>query len=143
MSSVKYDALIEINVDKVENLNQYISYCKYYFKPKSERKIEGYLFKDNNHGIDRSKVGSLKKDFPFVLSNEVYKSELEREEPKKLNGELFIFLKKYKSNETTKDFPVTWLKEKIIKDDIQLKRLKAFCMRKFLKKFKKIIKIHQ
>lgn len=120
---IKYDALIEINVDNVENLSQYISYCKYYFKYKSEGKIEDYLFKkeENNNpkiiSIDRYKVESLKKDFPFVLSNEVYKSELEGEKSKKLNGELFIFLKKNKSNETTKDFPVTWLKEKIIKDD--------------------------
>jgi len=137
MSSVKYDTLIEINVDNVENLNQYISYCKYYLRPKSEIKIEDYLFKkvENNKqriiSIDKNKIENLKKDFPFVLSNEVYKSEIEREESKKLNGKLFGFLNKYKSNETTKDFPLTWLKEEIIKeskvfifpDDQQLKNI--------------------
>jgi CRISPR-associated protein Cmr2 len=118
----RYDALIEINVDNVENLNQYISYCKYYFKPKSEIKIEDYLFKkvENNkqtiNSIDRNKIENLKKDFPFILSDEVYKSEIENEESKTLRGKLFGFLNKYKSNETTRDFPLAWLKGEIIKE---------------------------
>ncbi|MGI1690121.1 RAMP superfamily CRISPR-associated protein [Thermoanaerobacter uzonensis] len=118
----RYDTLIEINVDNVENLNQYMSYCKYYFRPKSEIKIEDYLFKkvENNKqriiSIDKNKIENLKKDFPFILSNEVYKSEIEKEESKTLDGKLFRFLKKYKANETTRDFHLTWLKEEIIKE---------------------------
>ncbi|MGB9681216.1 MAG: RAMP superfamily CRISPR-associated protein, partial [Minisyncoccia bacterium] len=121
-----YEALIEINVDNVKNLNQYISYCKYYFKPKSEIKIEDYLFKkvENNKqriiSIDKNKIENLKKDFPFILSN------IKNEESKTLKGELFGFLKKYKSNETTRDFPLTWLKEKIIKESIEESKVFAF-----------------
>ncbi|MGC8771768.1 MAG: RAMP superfamily CRISPR-associated protein [Brevinematia bacterium] len=115
-----YEALIEINVDNVKNLNQYISYCKYYFKPKSEIKIEDYLFKKVENNKQRI-IRNLKKDFPFILS-------IENEESK-----LFEFLNKYKSNETTRDFPLTWLKEKIIKeskvfafkDDQQLKKVNS------------------
>lgn len=132
----KYDALIEINVDNVEDLSQYISYCKFYFKPKSEEKVEDYLFKKkekNNvkiKSINRYKVENLINDFPFILSNKVYKSEYESNS---LEGNLFKFLKKNRSNQTTKDFLLTWLKEEIMKEnknfvfenDWQLKDIKS------------------
>ncbi|AIS52633.1 CRISPR-associated RAMP superfamily protein [Thermoanaerobacter kivui] len=111
----KYDALIEVNIGEVKNLSQYISYCKLYFKPKSEEKIEDYLMRDNNPtSINRDKVESLKKDFPFILSNEDYKSELKNNN---LNGKLFKYLKRNRSNQTTKDFPLTWLKDEIMKEN--------------------------
>lgn len=110
-----YDALIEINIGKVKNLSQYVSYCKLYFKPKSEEKIEDYLFKEARYNrpisIDRNKVENLKKEFPFIFSDENYKIEINE---KILDENLFKFLKSNKSNDTTKDFIVTWLKDKVM-----------------------------
>jgi CRISPR-associated protein Cmr2 len=106
----KYDALIEINIDEVKSLSHYVSYCKFYFKPKSEEKIENYLFKNKENNelkeTDKVNIDKLKKDFPFISSNKAYKKD-----------DFFKFLKKNKSNETTKDFLVTWLKEEIMKEN--------------------------
>ncbi|WP_245599078.1 RAMP superfamily CRISPR-associated protein [Thermoanaerobacter thermocopriae] len=102
--------MIEINIDEVKSLSHYVSYCKFYFKPKSEEKIENYLFenKENNElkETDKVNIDKLKKDFPFISSNKAYKKD-----------DFFKFLKKNKSNETTKDFLVTWLKEEIMKEN--------------------------
>ncbi|ADQ08268.1 protein of unknown function DUF324 [Caldicellulosiruptor hydrothermalis 108] len=108
-----YDSLMEINVDEIKNLIQLISYCKYYFKPKSEKKVEDYLNKQNGKpkAINENKVKSLERDFPFI--GREYKDELERKDYK---GECFKLLKNYKSNDTTKDFLISYLKEKIIND---------------------------
>ncbi len=83
-----YDALQEINKDKVQNLYHYIAFCKYYFKPKNYNKINNY---NNNQGL-------LKKDFKF-LENQFDNN----------------FIKKNKNTDTTKDFPLAFLKEKILK----------------------------
>ena len=113
----KFEALIEINPEKVESLAEYVAYCKYYFKPKSKEKIEGYLFrkKQGNKnmiiGINKKEIDNLKKDFPMLLSKENFKEEINKEV---LNGELFKYLKKNKSLETSKDFPLNWLKDEII-----------------------------
>ncbi|WP_028949863.1 RAMP superfamily CRISPR-associated protein [Sulfurihydrogenibium subterraneum] len=80
----KFEALLEINPKNVQSLAEYIAYCKYYFKPKSEDKIKNY-----------SDFYSLKNDFPFI-----------RQDIRKNST--------YKSNETLKDFPLNWLKNEII-----------------------------
>ena len=113
----KFEALIEINPEKVENLAEYVAYCKYYFKPKSKEKIEGYLFKKKQGnkniiiGINKKEIDNLKKDFPMLLSKENFKKEINEEV---LKGDLFKYLKKNKSLETSKDFPLNWLKNEII-----------------------------
>ncbi len=80
----KFEALIEINPEKVENLAEYIAYCKYYFKPKKKKQIKFY----NN-------LDEIKNDFPFLIRDIRNNS-------------------KYKSNETLKDFPLNWLKNEVI-----------------------------
>ena len=82
------EALQEINKEQVQNLYDYISFCKYYFKPKTHEKIKGY---NNNQEL-------LKKDFKF-LENQYDNN----------------FIKKNKNTDTTKDFPLAFLKEKILK----------------------------
>jgi CRISPR-associated protein Cmr2 len=61
-----YEALIEIeiNVDNVKNLNQYISYCKYCFKSKSEIKNLLTWLKEKiiKESIEESKVFAFKND---------------------------------------------------------------------------------
>ena len=79
-----YNVLIELNPEKIENLSNYIAYCKYYFKPKSKEKIKFYQSLEN-----------LKGDFPFVNRNVTNERD-------------------YKSNDTLKDFPLNWLKYEII-----------------------------
>ncbi len=93
----KHESLFSINPEKVENLAEYIAYCKYYFKYRSKEKIKDYTSEEE-----------LKIDFPFVNKNVINDS-------------------KYKNNKTLKDFPLNWLKHKIIgsnkvlsfNDDIQ------------------------
>ncbi|ACX73146.1 protein of unknown function DUF324 [Methanocaldococcus vulcanius M7] len=106
----KYDALIEINVEKITNLSEYFLYMKYYFKPKNYGKIENYLFKRNNKPIAiDNKFEKLIEDFPFLkikFDHEIQKNNL--------RGNLFKTLKKYKSLETLKDFPLTYFKNEII-----------------------------
>ncbi|SFQ19255.1 RAMP superfamily CRISPR-associated protein [Caldicoprobacter faecalis] len=109
----KYDALLSINPEKVESLGEYLSFCKYYFKPKTYEKFGDYLQKrgDRVVGLKDEAV----RDFGF-LKNEERNQQIEK-------------YKKYKSEETTKDFPLNWLKNEIlkknnkefeIKDDFQL-----------------------
>jgi len=109
----KYDALLNINPEKVESLGEYLSFCKYYFKPKTYEKFGDYLQKrgDRVVGLKDEAV----RDFGF-LKNEERNQQIEK-------------YKKYKSEETTKDFPLNWLKNEIlkknnkefeIKDDFQL-----------------------
>jgi CRISPR-associated protein Cmr2 len=108
----KCEALIEVNQEEVETLSQYISYCKFYFKPKNEEKIEGYLYKKGEKftAIDRNKINALEQDFPFLKKK--FRKELN---DKDLKGKLFKYLQKSKSNETLKDFSLNWLKSEILK----------------------------
>jgi len=87
-NNTTYEALQEINKEQVKNLYDYISFCKYYFKPKTHNKIINY---NNSKEL-------LKKDFKFL-------------ETKYDNS----FINKNKNSETTKDFPLAFLKEKILK----------------------------
>lgn len=80
----QFEALLEINSKKINNLAEYFGYCKYYFKPKSRDKVRDY-----------NDFNSLKKDFPFI------NQDIRRNS-------------KYKNNETLKDFPLNWLKIEII-----------------------------
>lgn len=96
----KYDALLSINPKKVENLAEYISYCKYYFKPKTYEEVGDYLEnKDKCNLLD-----IIKKDFGFI-----------RPESESQLDDLLRKLKNYKTQETTKDFPLSWLKNEILK----------------------------
>ncbi|QTA38170.1 hypothetical protein JYK00_01115 [Thermosipho ferrireducens] len=104
-----FESLIEINPEKVKDLNEYIAYCKYFFKYKSEEKIKGYL---SGQDIDKDKFDNLCKDFPFL------KHDFDKDvNGGKFNVDLFKYLKKNKANNTFKDFPLSWLKDKIIKED--------------------------
>jgi len=87
-----FEALQEIDKDlkKLRTINEYIVFCKYTFKPKNYEKVLQYNL--NREG--------LIKDFPFLKDN--------------FDGD---FLKKgqVKNLDTTKDFPLAFLKEKILK----------------------------
>ena len=85
-----YEALQEINKEQVQNLYDYIAFCKYYFKPKTHKKIKDY---NNNQEL-------LKKDFKFL--------EIQYDNN---------FINKNKNSDTTKDFPLTFLKEKILESN--------------------------
>ncbi len=102
----KHESLFSINPEKVENLAEYIAYCKYYFKHKSEDEIVNYLYQNRENKkwyLDRNKKDALFKDFSFLKQ---YKDE------NKLAGKLSQ--SKYKNNKTLKDFPLNWLKHEII-----------------------------
>ena len=118
----KYDALIEINPDKVESLSEYIAYCKFCFKPKSGKEISYYLVKNNREWyLNEDRKSALFNEFKFL------KRELESYEESKNNknkkeeceNQLAKKLKDYKSDETLKDFPLNWLKNEIIKSKIK------------------------
>ena len=83
------EAILNINIEKINNLVDYVCFCKYYFKPKTYEKINGYLYFRNNKpkAIDRNKFKILIKDIPFLKSE--YIQEIEKNE---LNGNLFKFL---------------------------------------------------
>jgi len=81
------EALQEISKEEVRNLYDYIVFCKYYFKPKTHDKIKDYKNKN-----------LLIQDFRFLKDQ--YDDS---------------FIKKNKSFDTTKDFPLVFLKEKILK----------------------------
>lgn len=102
----KYESLLSINPEKVENLAEYIAYCKYYFKYKSEDEIVNYLYqkrKNKKWYLDRYKKDALFKDFSFLKQ---YKDENKLAEK--------LSQSKYKNNKTFKDFPLNWLKHEII-----------------------------
>lgn len=107
MKAVTRESLLSLNPEEVRSLSEYFAFCKYYFKPKFEEKVEGYLYKRDKQfiAIDKNKFGRLLQDFPFL-------KELENDSSKK---ELFQYLKKHKSEDTFKDFPLSWLKDKILK----------------------------
>ncbi|WP_036737744.1 RAMP superfamily CRISPR-associated protein [Persephonella sp. IF05-L8] len=110
----KFETLIEINPEKIENLAEYIAYCKYYFKPKSEGKIENYLFKSRQSWyLNRNNKYKFLDEFKFLkkkINNCVENGKGENW----CENQLAKKLKIYKSNETLKDFPLSWLKNEII-----------------------------
>ncbi len=112
----KFDSLIEINQDKIESLAEYIAYCKYYFKPKSEEKINNYLFenrRNKNWYLNRNNKERFLNEFKFLL-REIDKCERNRNSRNWCEKQLAKKLKDYKSNDTLKDFPLSWLKNEII-----------------------------
>ncbi len=112
----KYESLLRIYPEKVENLSDYIAYCKYYFKPKSEEKIENYLFQNKankNWYLDRNKKGQLLNEFKFLVK-EIEQCLQQGNTKNWCENQLVKKLKNYKSNETLKDFPLNWLKNEII-----------------------------
>ncbi len=110
----KFEALIEINIEKVENLAEYITYCKYYFKPKSKGKIENYLFRSGqNWYLNRNNKHIFLNEFKF-LKKEINDCVEAGNSKNKCENQLAKKLKDYKSNETLKDFPLNWLKKEII-----------------------------
>ena len=109
MKAVTRESLLSLNPEEVRSLPEYFAYCRYYFKPKSEEKVEGYLYKKDKQfvAIDKNKFRSLLQDFPFL-------KELKNDDSKE---ELFQYLKKHKSEDTFKDFPLSWLKDRILKKE--------------------------
>ena len=111
-----YESLIELNPEKVEDLSEYVAYCKYYFKPKSGDKIESYLFQNKinkNWYLDRRKKDKLLNEFKFLAQN-INKCEQNGNGRNWCENQLAKNLKDYKSNETLKDFPLSWLKNEVI-----------------------------
>ncbi|MDI6851796.1 MAG: RAMP superfamily CRISPR-associated protein [bacterium] len=110
-----YEALqiIEKDLNNVNSLNEYIVFCKYLFKPKAN--LKDFLKKDEKPPtLDSNKIESLKKEIPFLSIDPIFREELNSG---KDNGELFNFIKNHKSIDTTKDFPLAFLKEKILTSD--------------------------
>ncbi len=110
----KFEALIEINPEKVKNLAEYVAYCKYYFKPKSKEKIENYLFKSKKVWyLNRDNKNVFLEEFKF-LEREINNCVEAGNGRNRCENQLAKKLKDYKSNETLKDFPLNWLKNEII-----------------------------
>jgi len=88
-----FEALQEVykHLIKIETLNEYIAFCKYNFKLRKYDKVSKY--NDNDQ--------ELKESFPFL-------SLFQNQEIEKLK-------KKNKNADTTKDFPLAFLKEKVLK----------------------------
>jgi len=85
-----FEALQGIKIEKKDNLNEYVAFCKYTFKPKNYEKVLQY-------NLNREE---LIKDFPFLKDN-FDKNFLKKSQVKNLD--------------TTKDFPLAFLKEKVFK----------------------------
>ena len=53
--SKKYEALLEIKIEKIESLHEYVSYCKYFSKEKKKIKtIKEYLYKNEQQNEQQS-----------------------------------------------------------------------------------------
>jgi len=89
----RFEALQEIDKDlkKLKTINEYVVFCKYNFKLRKYDKVSKY--NDNDQ--------ELKESFPFL-------SLFQNKEIEKLK-------KKNKNADTTKDFPLAFLKEKVLK----------------------------
>lgn len=120
---MNYEALQEINIGQVQNLYDYIAFCKYYFKQKAEVKdLKEFFREEKVRGQKRKRVKlieekkeNLKEAFPFLFLN--FKSD----------DKIAEFLKKHRNTDTTKDFPLAFLKEKILmKDEILEQNSKTF-----------------
>ncbi len=85
-----FEALQGIKIEKKDNLNEYVAFCKYTFKPKNYEKVLQY-------NLNREE---LIKDFPFLKDN---------------FDENFLKKGQVKNLDTTKDFPLAFLKEKVLK----------------------------
>ncbi|OMH39861.1 hypothetical protein [Desulfurobacterium indicum] len=110
----KFEALIEINLEKIKNLAEYVAYCKYYFKPKNKEKIENYLFKSKqNWYLNRNNKDIFLEEFKF-LKKEINNCVEAGNRRNCCENQLAKKLKDYKSNETLKDFPLNWLKNEVI-----------------------------
>ena len=86
----RFEALQGIKIEKKDNLNEYVAFCKYTFKPKNYEKVLQY-------NLNREE---LIKDFPFLKDN---------------FDENFLKKGQVKNLDTTKDFPLAFLKEKVLK----------------------------
>jgi CRISPR-associated protein Cmr2 len=109
-----FEALQEIYKDlaSIETSNKYIAFCKYYYCPKNIESLEVFFeikkiqekkkpkLKDENKEL-------LKNTFPFLKNKNYFDND----------NEIAAFIKKYKSNDTTKDFPLAFLKEKVLKNN--------------------------
>ena len=98
-----FEALQEIDKDlkKLKTINEYIAFCKYNFKLRKYDKVSKY--NDNKE---------LKESFPFLLLSQ-------EQEIEKLKN-------KNKNTDTTKDFPLAFLKEKILKKESDKEDNKKF-----------------
>jgi len=87
-----FEALQETDKDlkKLKTINEYVAFCKYNFKLRKYDKVSKY--NDNDQ--------ELKESFPFL-------SLFQEQEIEKLK-------KKNKNADTTKDFPLAFLKEKVL-----------------------------
>jgi len=85
-----FEALQGIKIEKEDNLNEYVAFCKYTFKPKKYKKVSQYNLNSEE----------LIKDFPFLKDN---------------FDENFLKKGQVKNLDTTKDFPLAFLKEKVLK----------------------------
>jgi CRISPR-associated protein Cmr2 len=96
-----FEALQGIKIEKKDNLNEYVAFCKYTFKPKNYGKVLQY-------NLNREE---LIKDFPFLKDN---------------FDENFLKKGQVKNLDTTKDFPLAFLKEKILKKESDKEDNKKF-----------------
>jgi len=96
-----FEALQGIKIEKKDNLNEYVAFCKYTFKPKNYGKVLQY-------NLNREE---LIKDFPFL---------------KDYFDENFLKKGQVKNLDTTKDFPLAFLKEKILKKESDKEDNKKF-----------------
>ena len=107
------------HLTKIETLNEYVAFCKYTFKPKDIEKLSDFLktedakskkvkLKDNNKQL-------LKDTFPYLWHH--FNND---------ESDIANFIKKYKSNDPTKDFSLAFLKEKILKKESDKENNKKF-----------------
>ena len=106
-----FEALQEIKIQEIDSINSYLAFCKYYYYPKNIGNLKDFFETEEIKGKKKPKLKLkdnnkqlLKDTFPYLWH--YFNDE----------SDIANFIKKYKSNDTTKDFPLVFLKEKILKD---------------------------
>ena len=113
---MKFETLQEVdkNFSEIKAINEYLAFCKYIFKPKEN--FQQFLYFKNGKiiSLNRNKIMELKKYFSFLIIDKEFRQELENN---KFKESLFRFIKERKNSDTTKDFPLAFLKERILKNN--------------------------
>jgi len=95
---------IDKELREINTINEYIAFCKYNYKLRKYDKVSSYKDDDNNK--------ELKEGFPFLSL---------------LQDQEIINLKnKNKNADTTKDFPLAFLKEKVLKPSSKTFKINNF-----------------
>jgi len=108
-----FEVLQEIEIQKIDSLNSYIAFCKYYYYPKNIGNLKDFFEMEEIQGRKRPKLKDekkqiLKESFPFL--DHYFNND----------DNIAVFIKRFSSIDTTKDFPLAFLKEKVLKSSSKI-----------------------